>query len=41
LLYCLENNKEKVLAGCQLLMPVILASWEAEIEKIKVQGQEK
>jgi hypothetical protein len=27
------------LAGCWWLMPVILATWEAEIRRIKVQGQ--
>jgi hypothetical protein len=25
--------------GCQWLMPTILATWEAEIRRIKVQGQ--
>jgi hypothetical protein len=27
------------LSGCQLLMPTILASWEAEIRRISGQGQ--
>jgi hypothetical protein len=26
-------------AGCQWLTPIILATWEAEIGRIKVQGQ--
>jgi hypothetical protein len=29
----------KILAGHQWLTPVILATWKAEIERIKVQGQ--
>jgi hypothetical protein len=31
--------KIKIVAGCQWLMPVILATWEAEIRKIEVQSQ--
>jgi hypothetical protein len=31
--------KNHVLAGCQWLTPVILATWEAEIRRIVVPGQ--
>jgi hypothetical protein len=33
------NFSNSMLAGCQWLMPVILATWEAEIRRITVQGQ--
>jgi hypothetical protein len=32
-------RKMKKEAGCQWLMPIILATWEAEIWRITVQGQ--
>jgi hypothetical protein len=31
--------KSIAVAGCQWLVPVIIATWEAEIRRITVQGQ--
>jgi hypothetical protein len=31
-----SNGKARYLGGCQWLTPVILATWEAEIERIMV-----
>jgi hypothetical protein len=33
------TQKSQTLAGCQWLMPVILATQEAEMRRIKVQNQ--
>jgi hypothetical protein len=34
-----KTNKQKT--GCRWLTPIILATWEAEIRRIKVGGQPK
>jgi hypothetical protein len=36
-----KTVKTKNTAGCQWLMPIILATWEASIKKIVVRGQAK
>jgi hypothetical protein len=33
------DSLKKILAGCQWLEPVTLATWEAEIGRITTQGQ--
>jgi hypothetical protein len=36
---CLKKNKKQKNSWALVAMPAILASWEAEIGRIKVQGQ--
>jgi hypothetical protein len=36
---CSRTNKSKQLAGLWWLMPVILATWEAEMGRIAIRGQ--
>jgi hypothetical protein len=36
----MQSLKGKDLTGCQWLMPVTLATWEAEIRRIEVQSQQ-
>jgi hypothetical protein len=34
-----KKKKKKAMAGCRWLVPVILATWEAEIRRIAAEGQ--